>query len=59
MESLLPRLEDQPLLVGSKGVARAMGELLGLQARQDISNGQLAHFDLAAFAARHVAGCQT
>lgn len=53
MECLLPRLEDQPLLVGSKGVARAMGELLGLPARQDLSNGQLAYFDLAAFAARN------
>jgi len=57
MESLLPRLAEQPLLVGSKGVARAMGELLGLPARQDLSNGQLAHFDLAAFAERSAVGC--
>ena len=57
MESLLPRLDEQPLLVGSKGVARAMGELLGLQGRHDLSNGQLAHFDLAAFAQRCATGC--
>jgi 2,3-bisphosphoglycerate-dependent phosphoglycerate mutase len=57
MDALLPRLDDLPLLVGSKGVARAMGELLGLNSRQDLSNGQLAHFDLAAFAARSGVGC--
>lgn len=56
MAALLPRLDDQPLLVGSKGVARAMGELLGLRARQDLSNGQLAHFDLTTFAARNAVG---
>lgn len=57
MESLLPRLDDQPLLVGSKGVARAMSELLGLNASHDVSNGQLAHFNLAQFAARAGQGC--
>lgn len=57
MESLLPRLGKQPLLVASKGVARAMSELLGLNAAHDVSNGQLAHFDLAPFAARSSQGC--
>lgn len=57
MESLLPRLEEQPLLVGSKGVARALSELLGVNASQDVSNGQLAHFNLALFAARSRQGC--
>jgi 2,3-bisphosphoglycerate-dependent phosphoglycerate mutase len=56
-ESLLPRLDDQPLLVGSKGVARALSELLGLNASHDVSNGQLAHFDLSAFVARVRQGC--
>ena len=58
VDSLLPRLDDQPLLVGSKGVARALGELLGLRGRQDISNGQLAHFDLTALAERSLMGCK-
>ena len=58
VDSLLPRLDEQPLLVGSKGVARALGELLGLRGRQDISNGQLAHFDLAALAERSSMGCK-
>jgi len=58
VDSLLPRLDDQPLLVGSKGVARALGELLGLRGRQDISNGQLAHFDLTALAERNSMGCK-
>jgi probable phosphoglycerate mutase len=57
MESLLPRLGEQPLLVGSKGVARAMSELLGGGPSQDVSNGQLAHFNLAQFAARSRQGC--
>jgi 2,3-bisphosphoglycerate-dependent phosphoglycerate mutase len=57
MESLLPRLGEQPLLVGSKGVARAMSELLGVSPIQDVSNGQMAHFNLALFAARSRQGC--
>jgi probable phosphoglycerate mutase len=58
VDCLLPRLDDQPLLVGSKGVARALGELLGLNGRRDISNGQLAHFDLTALAERNSMGCK-
>ena len=58
VDSLLPRLGDQPLLVGSKGVARALRELLGQRGRQDLSNGQLAHFDLAEIAERSSVGCK-
>jgi len=52
LEGLLPHLDRQPLLVGSKGVVRAIGEVLGAVHRGPLGNGQLAHFDLAAFAAR-------
>ncbi|MFZ2650746.1 MAG: histidine phosphatase family protein [Burkholderiaceae bacterium] len=58
VDQLLPRLPDKPLLVGSKGVARAMGELLGNAAPQALSNGQLAHFDFAAFACGASTGTQ-
>jgi probable phosphoglycerate mutase len=57
MESLLPRLDERPLLVGSKGVARAISELLGMEAAHDVSNGQLAHFNLAAFLNRSRQRC--
>lgn len=57
MQSLLPRLDEQPLLVGSKGVARAMSELLGVNATQDVANGQLAHFNFSEFMARSRQGC--
>jgi 2,3-bisphosphoglycerate-dependent phosphoglycerate mutase len=52
LESLRPCLDLQPLLVGSKGVARALRELLGLPRGVGPANGQLAHFDLAAWACR-------
>jgi len=52
LEKILPRLEEQPLLVASKGVARAICELLGLEWRQILSNGEIARFDLAPFASR-------
>jgi 2,3-bisphosphoglycerate-dependent phosphoglycerate mutase len=55
VETLLPRLDRRPLLVGSKGVARALGELLG-QPAQGLGNGALAHFELAAFAHQHTRG---
>jgi 2,3-bisphosphoglycerate-dependent phosphoglycerate mutase len=51
IETVLPLLDRRPLLVGSKGVARALGELLG-QPAQGLANGALARFELAAFA-RH------
>lgn len=41
-------LARRPLVVGSKGVARVLGELLGLPERIDLANGSLIEFDLAA-----------
>lgn len=41
---LLPR---RPLLVGSRGVARALGELTGLPERVDLDNGAMLEFDFA------------
>jgi 2,3-bisphosphoglycerate-dependent phosphoglycerate mutase len=58
VETLLPRLARRPLLVGSKGVARALVELLGLPSRQGLANGEVARLDLAAFARRNAVGCQ-
>lgn len=58
VETLLPRLEQRPLLVGSKGVARVLGELLGLPARQGIANGEMIQFDLSAFNMRNTVGCE-
>ena len=55
IETLLPH--QRPLLVASKGVARALGELLGQPVRQGLANGGLAHFDLAAFAHRSDPRC--
>jgi 2,3-bisphosphoglycerate-dependent phosphoglycerate mutase len=56
LEALAPRLTQQPLLVGSRGIARVLRELVNQGepgGRQDVGNGQLAHFDLSRFAARH------
>ncbi len=44
---LVPRLAQHPLLVGSKGVARALGELLGVPDLQPLANGHWLCFDLA------------
>jgi 2,3-bisphosphoglycerate-dependent phosphoglycerate mutase len=41
------QLPRRPLLVGSKGVARAMGELVGWPQRLELDNGEIAEFDLA------------
>jgi 2,3-bisphosphoglycerate-dependent phosphoglycerate mutase len=41
------QLPLRPLLVGSKGVARAMGELVGWPHRLELDNGEIAEFDLA------------
>jgi probable phosphoglycerate mutase len=50
VKNLLPRFDRRPLLVGSKGVARVLGELLGLADRHAVDNGALLHFDFSAFA---------
>lgn len=44
---LLPRIAQQPLLVGSKGVARAFRELLGMPRGMGLENGGLLQLELA------------
>lgn len=56
VRTLLPRCAQRPLLVGSKGVARVLGELLSAPERSGFANGEVAQFDLAGFAARAAAG---
>lgn len=56
VEALAPRLRQRPVLVASKGVARVLRELLGLS-RQDLANGEVAEFDLAAMSGRVLQGC--
>jgi len=58
VEGLLSRFECRPLLVGSKGVARVLGELLGHHRRQHLANGEIAHFDLSALVKRNAEVCQ-
>ena len=48
MRRIEGELANTPLLVGSKGVARALGELMRLPVRLKIANGAIAEFDLAA-----------
>lgn len=48
MRNIEGEFANAPLLVGSKGVARALGELMKLPVRLEISNGAIAEFDLAA-----------
>ncbi|MDZ7590491.1 MAG: histidine phosphatase family protein [Rubrivivax sp.] len=45
--SVKPLLHLHPLLVGSKGVARVMGQMVGLPRRMDLGNAQIAEFKLA------------
>jgi broad specificity phosphatase PhoE len=47
MHAVKPWLHLHPLLVGSKGVARVLGRLVGLPTRLDLGNAQLAEFRLA------------
>lgn len=42
------QLAERPLLVGSKGVARILGELVGLQGRLELDNAAIWEFDFAA-----------
>jgi probable phosphoglycerate mutase len=48
LHRIRPLLGRQPLLVGSKGVARVLGELAGLPGRLSVDNAALVVFDLAA-----------
>lgn len=41
------QLGYRPLLVGSKGVARVMGELIGTDRRLELDNGVIVEFDFA------------
>jgi probable phosphoglycerate mutase len=61
VQTLLPLLSQQPLLVGSKGVARVLRELTGQggpKRRHPMGNCELAHFDLAPIVARDCAAWQ-
>ncbi|MBL8345826.1 MAG: histidine phosphatase family protein [Rubrivivax sp.] len=41
------QLAERPLLVGSKGVGRVLGELIGLRERLDLGNAEVWEFDFA------------
>jgi 2,3-bisphosphoglycerate-dependent phosphoglycerate mutase len=49
LDRIVPRLPERPLVVASRGVARAFGELLRVEGRRSLSNGEIVHFDLAPF----------
>jgi broad specificity phosphatase PhoE len=55
--SLLPHLARRPLLVGSKGVARAFRELLDMPRAKGLANGELLQLDLAKLRRRDTIGC--
>ena len=46
---LLPLMHRRPLLVASRGVARALGHILAQPTAAPLSNGELVLFDLAGF----------
>lgn len=46
LRKLKRRLHERPLLVGSKGVARMLGELVGLPERLELGNCVVTEFDL-------------
>jgi probable phosphoglycerate mutase len=47
VQSIKPWLPLAPLLVGSKGVARVLGKLVGSPTRTDLGNAEIAEFRLA------------
>lgn len=47
LRGIKKQLPYRPLLVGSKGVARVMGELIGIEHRLELENGVVAEFDFA------------
>ena len=49
---VLACLPDWPLLVGSKGIGRVLGELSGFPARLDLDNAALVDFDLGNLSTR-------
>jgi probable phosphoglycerate mutase len=56
LQALRAELPHRPLLVASKGVARVLGELVGLEQRLELENGELFEFDLSAQAGRATIG---
>jgi 2,3-bisphosphoglycerate-dependent phosphoglycerate mutase len=50
---ILPRLRQRPLLIGSKGVARALREMLGMPGHASLANGEVLCFDLGPLDRRH------
>ncbi len=48
VRSIKRQLAERPLLVGSKGVARVLGELIGMTERLELENGAVWEFDFAA-----------
>jgi probable phosphoglycerate mutase len=48
MRGLIMCLPEMPLVVGSKGVARVLGELSGRHGRVDLDNAALTEFDVSA-----------
>jgi len=48
LRGIKKQLSQRPLLVGSKGVARVMGELIGIPERLELENGVIAEFDFTA-----------
>jgi 2,3-bisphosphoglycerate-dependent phosphoglycerate mutase len=55
--TLVPLLDQRPLLVASKGVARVLGELCGHSASEPLDNAGIALFDLSAFVQRNRTVC--
>lgn len=47
LRAIKKQLPQRPLLVGSKGVARVMGELIGVAERLELDNGAVTEFDFA------------
>lgn len=50
LAGLIPLLPQRPLLVASRGVGRALGELLQVPGHARMDNGEVAEFDLARLA---------
>ncbi|WP_158219675.1 histidine phosphatase family protein [Ideonella sp. A 288] len=48
LRNIKSQLALRPLLVGSKGVARVMGELIGMRERLELENGVVTEFDFDA-----------
>lgn len=47
LRRLKPRLQERPLIVGSRGIARVLGELVGMPRRLFVGNAEMTEFQLA------------